>query len=149
MFPAYAASRSGKKTFFPGTTVNEHTRRNKSMKSWLLPLTTTLGAVSAVTLMFATQVAPASEKSAEAERQIQRMEHQSRLREWSQGLGIALPEGAVVARAQTDSSPASDDRKASDRARTCATDGEKRHEREDENGRDRNNGHEEGDEAAS
>jgi len=121
------------------------------MKSWLLPLTTTLGAVSAFTLMLATQATPAQENGTEVEQQIQRMEHRSRLREWSQGLGVDLSGGPVVVRAQTVPTPVTGVPRTSERrhapARSVA--GGKHHERGNENDRDRDNGHEENGEASS
>jgi len=121
------------------------------MKSWLLPLTTTLGAVSAFALMLATQATPAQENGTEADQQIQRMEHRSRLREWSQGIGVDLSGGPIVVRAQTVGAPETGVPRTSDRRHAPArsADGEKRHERGNENDRDRGNGHEENDEASS
>jgi hypothetical protein len=61
------------------------------MKSYLSPLVATLGAVGSFAVMLATQAAPPCCTNAEATQQVQQMEYQSRLREWSQGLGINLP----------------------------------------------------------
>lgn len=73
------------------------------MKSYLLPLVASLGAAGSITLMLATQAAPSDGVSPEAARQIQQMEHQSRVREWSQGLGIDLSgAGAFVANTDCD-----------------------------------------------
>ena len=73
------------------------------MKSYLLPLVASLGAVGSITLMLATQAAPSDDASTEAARQVQQMEYQSRVREWSQGLGVDLSgAGAIVANADCD-----------------------------------------------
>jgi hypothetical protein len=73
------------------------------MKSYLLPLVASLGAAGSLTLMFATQAAPADGADPEAARQVQQMEYQNRVREWSQGLGVDLSgAGATVANADCD-----------------------------------------------
>ncbi len=119
------------------------------MKSWLLPLTTTLGAAGAITLMLATQAAPAPENSSEAMRQTQQMAHQNRLREWSQGLGIHLSGRTVVARAEKIPAPADNDRRTFDRdpTGTRAADDGQRHEHGDKPDRRKDGEHEDADEA--
>lgn len=60
------------------------------MKAYLLPLAATLGALGSFAAMLTTQAAQPCCTNPGITRQIQQMEHQSRLREWSQGLGIDL-----------------------------------------------------------
>ncbi len=73
------------------------------MKSYLLPLVASLGAVGSLTLMFATQAAPSDHAATQAAQQVRQMEYQSRVREWSQGLGFDLTEANVAfARAARD-----------------------------------------------
>ncbi|MEW6332410.1 MAG: hypothetical protein AB1560_13215, partial [Pseudomonadota bacterium] len=67
----------------------------------LLPLVASLGAVGSLTLMLATQAAPSDHAATRAEQQVRQMEYQSRVREWSQGLGFDLT-GANVAFAKAD-----------------------------------------------
>lgn len=71
------------------------------MKAYLLPLAATLGAVGSFAAMLTTQAAQPCCTNPETTWQIQQMEHQSRLREWSQGLGIDLS-GASTTIAKTE-----------------------------------------------
>jgi hypothetical protein len=74
------------------------------MKAYLLPLATTLGAVGSFAAMLTTQAAQPCCTNPEMTWQIQQMEHQSRLREWSQGLGIDLSAaGTTITKAETGS----------------------------------------------
>jgi hypothetical protein len=117
---------------------HQPTRKEKhSMKTWLLPITTTLGAASAFALMLATQAAPAAEDNTEAMRPIQRMEQPSRPRD--------------MTRADKDSTPAAGDRKASDRGRAKARAADDDAQRERGDGRDRrgDDGHDDDDGDAS
>lgn len=120
------------------------------MKTWLLPLTTILGAAGAFTLMLATQAAPMPENGAESVRPVRQMEHQNRVREWSQGLGVHQSGSSLMARAEKVPAPEAGAPRTSDgsRAGTRATDHEERHERGDRHDRDKNKEHED-DEAAS
>lgn len=74
------------------------------MKSYLLPLVATLGAVGSFAVMLTTQAAHPCCTNPETTQQVQQMEYQSRLREWSQGLGIDLSgTGTTVAKAENSS----------------------------------------------
>lgn len=77
------------------------------MKSYLLPLAATLGAVGSFAVMLSTQAAQPCCTDPETTQPVQQMEHQSRLREWSQGLGIDLSgAGTIIAKADTSSTVA-------------------------------------------
>lgn len=86
------------------------------MKSYLLPLAAALGAVGTFALMLTTQAAPSCCTHPEAMQQVQKMEYQSRLREWSQGLGVDLPgAGTTIAKAEIGSTTAARPERAADR----------------------------------
>jgi hypothetical protein len=83
------------------------------MKSYLLPLVATLGAVGSFAVMLTTQAAQPCCTNPKATQQVQQMEHQSRLREWSQGLGIDLSgAGTIIAKAETSSTVAAKQERA-------------------------------------
>lgn len=65
------------------------------MKSHLLPLAAVVGTAITLSLTAITLASPADGESAAAT-QVRQMEHQSRLREWSQGLGIDLSGGGTM-----------------------------------------------------
>jgi len=60
------------------------------MKSHLLPLAAVAGTLITLSLTAITLAAPADGAESPAATQVRQMEHQSRLREWSQGLGVDL-----------------------------------------------------------
>lgn len=113
------------------------------MKSRLLPLATTLGAVGSFTLMLATQAAPLPDVHPGAQQQPRQMEHQSRLREWSHGLGINLSGTAAVARTEKDFASAADAQPTPDRERaeTGTADDEEQHGHAGKHDRIRNDDH--------
>ncbi|MGE5241997.1 MAG: hypothetical protein ACM3NI_10155 [Bacteroidota bacterium] len=72
------------------------------MKSHLLPLAAVAGTLITLSLTAITLAAPADGAESPAATQVRQMEHQSRLREWSQGLGVDLSgRGGTVAQAET------------------------------------------------
>ena len=71
------------------------------MKSYLMPLATIAGTVITLGLTAITLAAPADRAESPAAAQIRQMEQQSRLREWSQGLGVDLSDrGSTIARVE-------------------------------------------------
>ena len=66
------------------------------MKSYLLPLAAVAGSIITLSLTAITLAAPADGAESPAAMQVRQMEHQSRVREWSQGLGIDLSDRGVM-----------------------------------------------------
>ena len=74
------------------------------MKSNWLPLAAVAGTTITLSLTAITLAAPANGAESPATAQVRQMEQQSRLREWSRGLGIDLPDLAAPV-AQNESRP--------------------------------------------
>lgn len=117
------------------------------MKSHLLPLAAVAGTLITLSLTAITLAAPADGAESPAATQVRQMEHQSRLREWSQGLGVDLSgRGGTVAQAETGrdvfpaSSPASGSATSARLARDH--DAHRDHDKRDHSG---NGGHEDDD----
>lgn len=70
------------------------------MKSHLLPLAAVAGAIITLSLTAITLAAPAGGAESPAAMQVRQTEQQSRLREWSQGLGVDLSGSAMTAQAE-------------------------------------------------
>lgn len=75
------------------------------MKSYLLPLAAVTGTMITLGLTAVTLAGPADAAESPAAAQVRQMEQQSRLREWSQGLGVDLSgRGTMVAQAELERS---------------------------------------------
>lgn len=74
------------------------------MKSYLLLLTAVAGTMITLGLTAVTLAGPAEGAESPAAAQIRQVEQQSRLREWSQGLGVDLSGGNMIAQAEAERS---------------------------------------------
>lgn len=74
------------------------------MKSFLLPFAAVAATVTTLGLTAVTLAGPAEAVEAPAAAQARQMEQQSRMREWSQGLGVDLSNGGTML-AQAGSEP--------------------------------------------